>query len=149
VELNGLTVSHRTLRVLCAITWYAGGLVLLVKGGDLLREAHGLQPGRILPWIAAAAGLMAGGLNAKYRFSNNCRSNLVRIDSLEKPRIWQFFRPVFFILLLLMVIAGASLSRMAHDNYPFLIGVAILDLSIAAALLGSGLVFWRYKAPKE
>jgi hypothetical protein len=41
---------------------------------------------------------------------------------------------------------GATLSRLAHDNYYFLIGVAILDFSIAIALLSSSYVFWKLKA---
>jgi len=42
-----------------------------------------------------------------------------------------------------MILTGATLSRMAHGNYPFLIGVAIVDFSISVALLGSSYVFWR------
>jgi hypothetical protein len=35
---------------------------------------------------------------------------------------------------------------MAHNNYPFLIAVAILDIGIAIALLGSSYVYWTQKA---
>jgi hypothetical protein len=45
-----------------------------------------------------------------------------------------------------MILAGATLSRLAHNNYAFLIGVGILDISIAVALLGSSYVFWKQKA---
>jgi hypothetical protein len=45
-----------------------------------------------------------------------------------------------------MITTGATLSRLAHENYYFLIGVAILDFSIAIALLWSGYAFWKQKA---
>jgi len=85
-------------------------------------------------------------LKAKYLFTNSIKKNLIRIDGLSKPKIWQFFSPKFFTALTLMILAGVTLSRMSHDNYPFLIVVAILDLGIAIALLGSSYVYWTQKA---
>lgn len=41
---------------------------------------------------------------------------------------------------------GAALSRLAHSQYVFLVGVPVLDLGIAIAILGSSHVFWRDKA---
>jgi len=37
-------------------------------------------------------------------------------------------------------------SRLAHNNSPLLIGVGLLDLSLATALLGSSYTFWQQKA---
>jgi hypothetical protein len=68
---------------------------------------------------------------------------MARIDGLARPYPWQFFRPGFFVLLAIMISTGATLSRLAHGNSPFLISVAVLDLSIAVALLGSSFVFWQ------
>jgi hypothetical protein len=45
-----------------------------------------------------------------------------------------------------MILAGTTLSRVAHGNYPFLIGVAIVDFSIGIALLGSCYIFWTHKS---
>jgi hypothetical protein len=45
-----------------------------------------------------------------------------------------------------MIIFGATVSRLAHGNYVFLLGVAILDIGIGTALLGSSVVFWRQRA---
>jgi len=42
-----------------------------------------------------------------------------------------------------MIITGATLSNLAHGNYPLLIAIAALDLAIAVALLGSSYVFWE------
>jgi hypothetical protein len=42
-----------------------------------------------------------------------------------------------------MIAAGATLSRIAVDNYGMLIGVTILDYSIGIALLASSYVYWQ------
>jgi len=138
-----LTVSHRALNILAALVWYVGGIVLMIKGCSLLIEAGILQPDRHWPWTAAIIALLIGGIKAKFLFAKSCRKNLARIAALDQPKIWQFFKPVFFLFLLLMVLAGAALSKLAHGNYPFLLGVAGLDLTIAIALLGSSYVFWK------
>jgi hypothetical protein len=39
-------VSARMLTILAAFVWYAGGIVLLLKGGSLLAEATALSPGQ-------------------------------------------------------------------------------------------------------
>ena len=141
-----LTVSARTLNILAALVWYAGGIVLLIKGSTLLVEAHTLRPEMYWIWIVIAAGLCFGSLKGKFIFSKSCQTNLVRIRSLDQPKVWQIFRPWFFVFLVAMITTGATLSRMAHNNYSFLIGVAILDFSIAVALLWSSNIFWKQKA---
>ncbi len=141
-----LTVSALTLNILAASVWYVGGTVLLIKGSTLLVEAHTLRPEMYWIWIVIVAGLCFGSLKGKFIFSKNCQNNLVRIRSLDQPKVWQIFRPWFFVFLAAMIATGATLSRLAHDNYYFLIGVAILDFSIAIALLWSSYVFWKLKA---
>jgi hypothetical protein len=141
-----INVSTRSLKILAALVWYIGGFVLIIKGGGLLHEAATLKSHQIWPWSAFFSGLLIGGLKAKFLFSKACKKNLDRIDALNQAKIWQFFRPRFFILLALMILTGATLSELAHNNYPFLIGVAILDISIAIALLGSSYVFWAHKS---
>jgi hypothetical protein len=139
-------VSTRSLKVLAALVWHGGGIALLLKGGSLLAEADALRPALVWPWLAVVAALVLGGLKAKFLFSKSCQKNLARIASLERPRLWDFFRPGFFVALSIMILVGTSLSRLAHNHYPFLIAVAVLDLGIAVALLGSSYVFWREKA---
>jgi hypothetical protein len=141
-----LTVSTRTLNILAAFVWYSGGIVLLLKGGSLLIEAHSLKPEQEWLWLAAVVGSFIGGIKAMFLFSKICQRNLARIGTLDQPRFWQFFRPGFFVFLTAMILGGATLSRLAHNNYAFLIGVAVLDLSIAVALLGSSYVFWKQEA---
>ena len=137
-----LNVSNRSLKILCALFWYTGGIVLILKGISLLFRATELKPDPIWLWLAVFAGLSLGTLKAKFLFNKSCQKNLARIDALEQPKIWQFFKPGFFAFLFLMIITGATLSRLAHNNYPFLIGFAILDFSIAIALIGSSYIFW-------
>jgi hypothetical protein len=138
-----LVASARSLKILAALVWYAGGIVLLLKGRSLLVEAEALQPEHAWPWLGAVVGLVLGSLKAKFLFSKSCRKNLDRIAALEQPQLWQFYRPGFFVFLVLMITTGATLSRLAHDNYAFLISVATLDISIAIALLGSSYAFWK------
>ena len=138
-----LVVSGSSLKVLAAVVWYIGGMALLLKGGSLLVEAAALKPGGSWPWMAAGGGLLIGGLKAKFLFARSCRNNLDRISALDRPRLWQFYSPGFFLALAVMILTGATLSRMAHGNYLFLIGVAALDLAIAMALLGSSYIFWK------
>jgi hypothetical protein len=136
-------VSHRCLRILAALVWYGGSISLLLKGSSLLMEADALIPEKEWPWVAAITGLIIGGLKGESLFNRSCRKNLERIDTLARPRLWQFFRPRFFLFLALMILFGATLSKLAHNNYLFLICVAIIDLSIAVALLWSSRLFWK------
>jgi hypothetical protein len=137
------TTSRNTLRILAALVWYIGGAVLLIKGASLLYEADELQPGRNWPAVAVAVGLFAGGLKGWFLFRKSCYKNLDRIERLRQPRVWQFFRPGFFLALLLMISAGATLSRLAHGSYAFLMAVGALDLALATALFLSSYVFWK------
>ncbi|MBC8336263.1 MAG: hypothetical protein ISR59_03200 [Anaerolineales bacterium] len=141
-----LTTTHRTLKILAVLVWVIGGVMLIRKGSELLIEAYSLNS--IMAWIgfSIALGVILGSLKSKYLFVKSCRKNLVRIDALEDPRLWQFYRPKFFLFLTLMIGTGVTLSRMAHGSFPFLLSVAALDLSIATALLSSSVVYWQEKA---
>lgn len=135
-------VSKRTLKWLAALVWMIGGTILLLKAYSLLKEANAITLNPVNIAIAVAVGLLLGSAKAFFLFRKSCRRNLARIDKLERPQVWQFYRPGFFFLLALMITTGATLSRLAHGNYPFLIGVAILDMSIGMALLGSSVLYW-------
>lgn len=142
-----LTVSRRTLYVLAAIVWHIGGIVLLLKAFSLLTEADSLRPEQPWQWVVVAAGLTLGLIKARFLFSKFWRRNAARIEALDEPQVWQFFRPRFFLMLAGMILAGATMSRLAAGHYRSLMGVATLDLSLAIALLGSGLIFWRQRLP--
>ncbi|MBK8164872.1 MAG: hypothetical protein IPK64_02790 [bacterium] len=141
-----MRVAPRTLNILAAVTWYAGAVSLLRKGVSLLAKEHARDPEGLGLWLALGAGLLLGGLKARFVFSANCRRNLARIAALPDPRLWQFFRPGFFVALAAMITAGVLLSRLARVEPRAICYVAALDLAIGLALLGSSLVFWRQRA---
>ncbi len=140
-----LAVSKRTLKIISGFVWLSGAVVLLLKGASLFAQAIVLKPGEPWSWLAVAAALLIGGAKAQYLFGGFCRKNLDRIADLDDPKLWQAFRPGFYVFLTAMVLLGATLSRLAIGNYPALIALVILDISIAIALLGSIRVFSQHQ----
>ena len=122
--------------------------MLLAKGSSLLAEAYSLEPEKYWPWLAVAVGPVIGSVKGKFIFRKSCLKNLARIDAINQPKIWQFFKPWFFLVLAIMIAFGATMARLAHTqhNYYFLIGVAIVDIDIGIALLWSSYIFWKEKA---
>ena len=142
-----LNTSPLTLNILAAAVWVLGGIALLLKATELLAEAADLNPAQVWwPVIAAITGIVIGSIKAKFLFGKACKKNLDRIAALPEPKLWQFFRPGFFLALAIMIVTGATLSRLAHSNFAFLLAVAALDLTISVALLSSSIVFWQEKA---
>jgi len=142
-----MTVTTNQLKLLAALLWYSGGVVLFFKGRSLLMEADTLVPDSQWFWLAIVIGILIGSLKIIFIFRKVCRKNLMRIYALSQPKIWQFYRTGFYIFLTCMVLLGSSLSHAAQGNFPFLIGMAILDFSLSVALLGSSYVFWTCKKP--
>jgi len=143
------SASRQTLKILAAVLWLSGGVVLLYKGITLMLEADSLQPGRAWTWLSIVLGLGIGWLKVNYIFSRSCKKNLARISQLRAPKIWQFYRPGFLLFLAAMIVIGSTLSRMSHGNYPFLISMVIVDFSLSTALFGSSYVFWQQKIFKK
>ena len=137
--------SPRILKLLAALVWYIGVVVLFIKSANLLLEAERINPDQPWVWLAVLGGLALGGIKSKYLFRRLCIKNLRRIDALEHPKIWHFYRARFFVFLISMVLLGAFFSQRAHGDYLLLITVAFVDISIATALLGSSYCFWREK----
>ena len=137
--------TPRTLKLLAALVWYSGVVILYMKSTSLFLEAERVNPGQHWTWLTVFAGSMLGVIKARYLFNKVCIKNLRRIDALENPKIWHFYRARFFVFLILMVSLGAFFSQRAHGDYLLLITVAFVDISIATALLGSSYCFWREK----
>ncbi len=135
--------STRLLRLLASLVWYSGAIVLSFKSSRLLIEAHNISPNLLWIWLAVLGGLMIGAIKARYLFKRLCIRNLKRIDALKNPRLWQFYRTGFFFFLLAMIILGSFISQLAHGNYPMLITMATIEVSLATALLGSSSCFWK------
>jgi len=140
-----LTVSKGFLKLLAALVWFTGGIVLTIKGISLLIEAESMHPEQVSHWLAFVVAVIFGSIKARYFFSRVGKKNLTRIDTLSRPKFWQFFRMRFFVMLISMIILGVTLSQIAHGNHNLLIAVGVLDLSIAFALLGSSYIFWMRK----
>ena len=106
-------------------------------------EAAAIKPDKHWPWTAAASAVLIGGIKAKYLFTKICIKNLNRIDALKKPKLWEFYRVRFFIFLITMIVLGNFISRHAHGNYSMLVTMALIEISLATALLGSSFCFWK------
>lgn len=135
--------SPFTLKLLAAIVWYIGAIVLYIKSYYLLTTANNIEPGQLWIWATIFVGVLIGAIKARYLFSKVGIKNLRRIDALEHPKIWNFYRARFFIMLASMIALAGYLSRMAAGDYTLLLAVTALDLSIATALLGSSYIFWK------
>ncbi len=135
--------STHTLKLLASLVWYSGAVVLSYKSSKLLLEAQSINPDQVWIWLAVAGGLILGIIKAKYLFKRLCIKNLKRIDSLERPRLWQFYRTGFFLFLFAMILLGSFISQQAHGSYPALLTIAIIEVSLATALLGSSSCFWK------
>ena len=137
--------SIRTLIILATLIWHVGAVMLLLKGSDLLHQAVELRPGPGWPVLAVAAAILTGSLKGRFLFRKLCRRNLDRIAGLSQPKIWKFYRTRFFFFLGLMILTGATMSRLAEGNYILLIAVGWFDLSLCTALLVGSTVFWQRK----
>ncbi len=137
--------SPRTLKLLAAVVWYSGVVALLIKSIRLLVVAEKINPEQHWVWLAALGGFVLGVIKAKYLFKRLCLKNLVRIDNLKHPKLWNFYRVHFFIFLFTMVSLGSTLSRfaLAEGNYPLLVSMAFVELSVGMALLGGSICFWE------
>ncbi len=144
-KLQQFAVSHHSLKILAALLWYIGSIILLLNGASLLIEADVLKPEEGWPWQVAVLGMLLGSLKARFIFNKSCQKNLDRIATIVQPRIWQFFSPEFFVALTFMILVGTMFSKLAQNNYAMLISVALLDISIGIALLGSSYIFWKQK----
>lgn len=141
-------VSHRFLRVMAALSYYIGGVGLTANSLRYLQRGAEGYPGTSWPWLAVVVGVALGLVRGRTLFTRACRRNLGRIYALDTPRPWQFFRPEFFMALVLMIAAGRTLSSVAISSPGAALVVAALELTIAVGLLTGSRVFWVWK-PEE
>ncbi len=141
--MNIYNTSKKTLNILASTVWYTGIIALSLKSFFLLQAANDINPNLIYIGFCLLTALIIGAIKTKYIFIGLCMKNLNRISFLNNPKIWQFYRPQFFIFLISMILLGSYLSKLAQGNYIMLISMAIIELSIATALLGSSHCFWK------
>ena len=131
--------------VLAAVVWYIGAVMLFRSGLELLSQARELRPDSTWHWLFIALGVVLGVLQARTLFTRSCRRNIQRIQELEDPKLWEFFRPGFFLALVGMISTGVLLDHLSKGIYMFMLFVAGLDFALTISLLGSSLVFWKEK----
>lgn len=135
--------NKRTLKILAALVWCIGFIALAIKSYRLFIEAYSLDSSFSLLLSMLLIGIVLGLLKTKYIFIKSCKKNILRIEALERPKIWQFYRIQFFIFLASMITLGAFFSSVAHGHYWFLMCVGVVDMALSLALLLSSKVFWK------
>ena len=133
----------KTLKTLALLVWYIGFIALSLKSYKLFSEAYSINSNLHYLIGFLLLGVLLSLLKTKYIFIKSCQKNLLRIEQLEEPKIWQFYRIKFFIFLVGVISLGAFLSQQASGNYYFLVSVAIVDMALALALFISGFEFFR------
>jgi len=136
--------THQTLKILAALTWYSGVVVLTIKSMTLFISAYTILPEVLRLSMLIIIGIVIGLIKANYLFNKLCFKNLQRIASLQNPKIWQFYRGRFFIFLASMILLGNYLSKIVDGSYLFMATVAVIELSIATALLVSSRCFFSH-----
>jgi hypothetical protein len=133
----------KILKLLAMVVWYIGFVALSLKSYKLFVEAYSINTNLSYLILFLVLGFLLSLLKTKYFFIKSCQKNLLRIDSLESPKIWQFYRLGFFIFLIIVISLGAFLSHIASGNYFFLASVGIIDMALALALLFSSFEFYK------
>ena len=133
----------KVLKLLAMVVWYIGFVALSLKSYKLFVEAYSINTNLSYLILFLVLGFLLSLLKTKYIFIKSCQKNLLRIDSLESPKIWQFYRLGFFIFLMIVISLGAFLSHIASGNYFFLASVGIIDMGLALALLFSSFEFYK------
>ena len=144
-----MKTSKSTLVVLAAVVWIIGGVMLFRSGLELIFCAVEMKPDALWHWLAILVGLVLGIVQARTIFTRSCRKNLHRINNLQNPKIWQFFRPGFFLALAVMITSGILLNHWAQGIYSFMLVVAAVDFALTVSLLGSSTVFWSWKRTQQ
>lgn len=142
---NLFKTSRKTLVILAAAIWYIGAAMLLRGGLELVTQARELRPGSAWHWLFIGLGVVLGIVQALTIFTRSCRRNIQRIRELEDPRLWEFYRPGFFLALVGMISVGVLLDYLSQGIYVFMLVVAGLDFALTISLLGSSLIFWKEK----
>lgn len=144
---NWFRTSKKALVFLAAAVWYIGAVMLFRGGLDLVAQSRQMRPDSAWHWLFIVSGAILGVVQSWTIFARSCRKNIQRIRELKDPRLWDFYRPGFFIALAGMISAGILLDILSQGNYFFMLFVAGVDIALTISLLGSSYLFWTgYKA---
>lgn len=138
-----MNTNRKTLVTLSAVVWFTGVIFLTIKSASLLLTSYKNGVELFLILHAVSGGIVIGIIKAKYLFSEICKKNINRINSLKEPKLWQFYRKRFFIFLFLMILSGKLLANVLQNSNGGLLGLAVVEISVAVALLFSSYCFWE------
>lgn len=111
----------------------------------MLKEANVMKPNIEIISVVMATAFIVGLLKNKYIMTKFNLNNISRINSIENPKVYDFFELKFFFYLGLMIIAGIVMSGIARGNYNLLLIVGGIDLALSTALLKSSILFFNEK----
>ncbi len=130
-------LSRKGLVILSGIVWALAGVMLFVRASLMVEALTATSVALIV------VGLVVGTLKSKFVLSKVARKNIARIKTMspDKEKICLFaFQPLMsYILIGVMIGSGATLRHF----YPHSIYVASLYFAIGAALLYSGLEYFK------
>jgi hypothetical protein len=141
--VNSRKKKKELLKKLALVVWYSGFIALALKSYTLFKEAYALNSNLYLMGLFLLLAFLLALLKTKYIFIKSCKKNLERIEGLENPRFWNFYRKRFFLFLAIVISLGAFLSRWASGDYSALIAVAVIDMALSLALFFSSFLFWK------
>ena len=72
-----MKISHQRLIIISAVIWCGGGIVLLIKGGALIKQAYLLNSELVWATVALIVGGLAGLIKSRFLFSKSCPKKLV------------------------------------------------------------------------
>jgi len=141
--VNSTQQKKEVLKKLALIVWYIGFIALALKSYSLFKEAYVINNNLYTILFFIGIAFLLALLKTKYIFAKSYKKNLERIERLENPRYWNFYRKRFFLFLIIVISLGAFLSRWASGDYNALIAVAVIDMALSLALLFSSFLFWK------
>jgi hypothetical protein len=139
----------KILKVMAITVWYIGFIALTLKSLSLFSQAYALEsnPLYLISFLALLFILVP--IKMRYIFIRSCQNNMERIEKLNEPKLWQFYRMGFFLFLITVILLGAFLSRWATGDYWLLMGVGIFDMALALSLFFSCLPYYQNLAPSS
>ena len=139
---NGsLKTSPRVLKQLAGVIWLLVGVMLLVRSGPMLVEAH-RDSGLGWTIFAAITGLLLGGVKGRYVLWKTARQNRRRLETLSSAPVWQVFTGKTWLLVVGMVGLGLALRAGASAGWYPWAPVAGLYAGIGAALGVSSMAYF-------
>jgi len=158
-------MKHRGWIFFSGLIWFAIGIMLMLRGLDLLVTASKnlseatLFLDRFSPnpekreqtsLFLIAIGLLVGYIKGRFVLMRTVRKVVQRICSLPLPmKLSKLYNPQYYLIMVFMTLLGMSMKFI--PIYPDLRGV--IDVAIGSALMNGAFLFFRFaqaaKAQKQ